>query len=487
MFQKKALVAFLLVCVMLLAAACAAPAASPASNPTAAPAKTEEKKDEPADAAEEEAAPVEKVKLKLYEQPKDDDPESSFTLFDAHKAIIEEKFPNFEIEWTRMAPGTDYRQQYDQLVMTGDGPTVGHMFPYVDIKTRMANGTIGELTQFVTGWDLKAQGLVTETFDQAISSPDGKWYAVPYAPYVNGIVYNKAAIVEAGGDADRIPTTWSEFGEMAQAYTDKDIPRFGYLLLGSDWNAWTFTPWVWSAGGEMVRENDDGTWAVAFNEDAGVHAAMYMNELIWKYGATQKDVLQSYDDMQNHFKAGQAAYGWGSPPGFSADDLARFDQVQEDIGFFALPGKDEGGRQVAFAGGEVWTVLPNLTQEQLEASWEYLVYCSFNEEYLIPRWELEDSLERLTANPAVRTDLVEKKYSMASAWPSHWAKQMADAMAVAQPEPYCPNWNELKNEIVKPLQEIYLTEGITFEKAKELLDACAETLYTTYPDSFTKP
>ncbi|MDR1263504.1 MAG: hypothetical protein LBK46_08455 [Oscillospiraceae bacterium] len=419
--------------------------------------------------------------------PQDDAQEADWTLFDHEKNSVEAKYPDIEFEWTRLAPGTDYRQQYDTLLMAGDGPTLARQFPYVDIQTRMANGTIAEITEYVVNWDLKNQGLVNTTFDQAISTPDGKWYAVPFAPYVTGIAYNKAVIREAGGDPDRLPTTWSEFADLASQYTDKDEPRFGYLLLGSDYNAWTFTPWVWSAGGEMVRQNEDGSWAIAFNEEPGVNAAMYMNELIWARNATQKDILESYDDYQNHVKAGQAAFGWGSPPDFTVEQLAKFDQVQDDIGVFPLPGKDEGGAPVAFAGGEVWTMSPLATKEQRDAAWDVLTYLSYDEEYLIERWTLEDSLGQLNAKPSVRNDLVETKYSLASKWPAHWAKELADAMAVAKPEPYCPNWNDLKNEIVIPLQTIYLKEGITFDEAKALLDACAERLYEMYPETFKKP
>ena len=47
----------------------------------------------------------------------------------------------------------------------------------------------------------------------------------------------------------------------------------------------------------MVRKNDDGTYKIAFNEPEGVDAAMFMNEMIWKYKMTQKDVLMSIGDL----------------------------------------------------------------------------------------------------------------------------------------------------------------------------------------------
>ena len=309
-----------------------------------------------------------KVQLKIYDMPQDDATDAAKQSWERYKGEVEKKFPDVEFVWTRLAPGTDYRQQYDQLLMAGDGPTVTHQFPYVDVQTRLRDGTIAEITDYVNNWDLKKQGLVLDTFDQAISL-DGKWYAVPWGPYISGTAVNKAVIAEAGGDPNVVPTTWTEFAESAKALTDKSVPRFGYLLLGSDYNAWTFTPWVWSAGGEMVRSNGDGTWAIAFNEDPGIDAAMFLNQLVNEYQCTQTDVLESYGDMQNHFIAGQAAYGWGAPTWFGKDDLAKYDQTQDSIGFFPMPAKDEGGVNVAFAGGEVWTMSPLATKEQMDAAW----------------------------------------------------------------------------------------------------------------------
>ncbi|MFV0400242.1 MAG: ABC transporter substrate-binding protein [Oscillospiraceae bacterium] len=445
-----------------------------------APAST----DDPA--SEESAATGEKIKIKTIEIPQDDAPDSEREMYEFNKATIEEMLPNVEIEFTRFAPGSDYRQQYDQWLMAGDEPTVGHIFPYVDIQTRIANGTIADISEFAEDWDLRKEGKVVTTFDDAITDKDGKWYAVPFQPYVNGIMYNKAVITEAGGNPSDLPATWNEFAEMAQSYTDKEVPRFGYLLLGSDWNAWTFTPWVWSAGGEMVRDNGDGTWKIAFNEDPGVDAALFMNQLIWEYNCTQKDVLETYDEMQNHFKAGQACFGWGNFLSFSVDDLARFDQDQNDMGFFALPAKDDGGRSVAFAGGEVWTMSPNATQEQKEAAWQYIQAYTYDEGRLDKQWDKENELGRLNGNPPARVDLTEHKLSKATSWPAEWADQLTAAMEVALPEPYCPNWNELKNEIAGPLQTIYLKEGITREEVQQLLDGVADSLYEKYPESFQR-
>ena len=486
--KQTGILALTLAGVMLLAPACSGSGAAPAAPADTTTAAATTAAADTTVAADTTTAAAEKVHLKIGGvKPQDDDPQSAKDEFDYWTQIVTAQFPNIDFEFDRFAPGEDYRQQYDQQLMAGNAPNVGAYFPYVDIPTRMANGTIGDLTSYVNNWDLKKQGLVTTVFDQAISTADGKWYAVPGYPYVSGIVINTAVQKDGGGDPANQPTTWSAFATDAQSYTDKSVPRFGYLLLGSDWNAWTFTPWVWSAGGEMVRDNGDGTWKPAFAEDPGVDAAMFMHDLVWKYNCTQKDILEDYNAFTQHFLAGQAVYGWGSPPGFSADDLAKYDQKQEDIAFMPLPGKDDGGHQATFAGGEVFTVNPQNTPAQNDAAWQYITYVGFDKDYLTGLWQKENELGRLNGDPCARTDLSETKFSIATSWPSGWAKEISDGFAMAQPEPWCPHWNDLKNEIVKPLQDIYLTENMTRDQAaKELMD-CAQTLCTKYPDTFKMP
>ncbi len=142
---------------------------------------------------------------------------------------------------------------------------------------------------------------------------------------------------------------------------------------------------------------------------------------------------------------------------------------------------------VGFAGGEVWTMSPKATDAQQAAAWEVINYLSYDQAYLEGLWEKENEQGRLAATPSARVDLTAVKFSKATNWPAHWAEEFAKVSEVALPEPYCPNWNELKNEIVIPLQTIYLKEGITREEAQQLLDDCAELLYTNYPTSFRKP
>ncbi len=487
--KKTKLAALFLALAMLIAALAGCTSTTPAdsgepADPAAPAAPAEEPAAEPG--AEEPAAEGATVQLKLYMLPQDDDSDIVKQRFEFIREKVETTFPNYEIEWTRMAPGTDYRQQYDKLLMSGDGPTLWNSLPFVDIQTRMRNGTIAEITDYVVNWDLRNEGKVNPSIEEALHDEEGRWYAVPYAPYIMGMLYNKTAIEAGGGSTETVPETWDEFAQVAQSLTDKDVPRFGYTLLGSDFCAWPLTPWVWSAGGEMVIPNGDGTYAIGFNQEAGVDAIMYMHDLVHKYGVTQTDLLESYDDYMSNMTVGYACYGWGLPTSLDKEKLAAYDEVQENFGVIPIPGK-EAGQAVGFAGGETWTMHPQATKEQMDASWEILNLISYDEEFLRELWQLENELGLLDPKPSTRQDLVEVKYSYATNWPEHWKEEFAALNAIARPEPFCNEWNSLKDYIVQPFQQIIGDPDITREEAQALLDECAERLYTDFPEAYKKP
>src|SRR5690554_2471890 len=167
---------------------------------------------------------------------------------------FERRFPDVEIVSVFSPAGTDYRQQYDKALMAGEAPTVTNLLPYVDVQSRAANGMIADISSFVNDWDLKKEGKVNTAMDEALQY-NGRWYGVMDYVYLAGTVYNENTLKAGGGDPENLPKTWNEFTSLGQKVSDINAPRFGYLLLGMEWNAWPFTPWVWSAGGEMVVPN----------------------------------------------------------------------------------------------------------------------------------------------------------------------------------------------------------------------------------------
>jgi multiple sugar transport system substrate-binding protein len=400
---------------------------------------------------------------------------------------FQDKYPNIQVKAIPIVPGTDYRQQYDKALMSGEEPTVWRLFPSCDVPTRAKNGTVADVTDLMNNFQLLKDGNLTTTFDNLLKI-DNKWYGLLSTYQFDGMVYNSVPIKASGADPANMPKTWSDFATMGQKITDKSVGRFGYTLLGMDWNAWPFTAWLYSAGGEMVHDNGDGTWGIGFNEDPGVTTAMFWNDMVWKYQITQKDVLEDFAAVTNDIASGHAAFGWTRQTDIAPVAEQKFGGKKEDFGLIPIPAMDANHSQVVLCSGDgnPWTFSPKASKEQLQAAFTFASFVNFDKDFNNELWKQENDdnvLDGLIPNGQEYADI---KFNAATSWPANWKTEFAECAKYAKPEPACPHWNDLKNDIAKPLQKIILKQGITKDEVKKILDDCANNLYSKYPDTFKK-
>ncbi len=395
------------------------------------------------------------------------------------------RYPNVEIISIFSPAGTDYRQQYDKALMAGDAPTVTNLLPYVDVQTRAANGMIADITPFVNNFELKKQGKVNTAMDAALQYK-GKWYGLMDYIYLAGTIYNKASLAKGGGDVDNLPKTWDEFAKVGQKITDLNAPRFGYLLLGMEWNAWPFTPWVWSAGGDMVIPNGDGSYRIGFADEPGVDAAEFWHDMIWKYKMTQKDVLKAWNDLRDDMQAGRGVFAFGRIDHYDSEAERKYGVPRSNFSIMPIPAKDKDHKPASIAGGNAWIFSPTATEAELKAAWDFVMLTDYDEEFQLKKWAYENSINGLTDRIPPRVDLVNKKFSMATSWPKGRAEAVAAVSATAKMEPSCANWNNLKNTLCPYLQKILLKEKISRDEIRSLLTAAANEAYANYPETFKK-
>ncbi len=427
-----------------------------------------------------------KVTITMWSKPAEDEHEWRIEQNAKMEKALMEKFPDINFEFLG-APtgGVDYRQEYDKALMAGTEPSFYTMFSYTDIPGRIENGTVADITKFYENWDLKKDGKILDVFDDAISK-DGKWYALPYYAYTQATMANLKTLEAAGQDIKNLPVTWEDFAKVGAEITDLDVPRFGYSLMGMDWCAWPYTAWVWSAGGEMVEKNEDGTYRIAFNDPAGVDAAEFMNKMIWEYKMTQKDVLADIGTVFGNFVNGTAGFAWYNMKSFDAEELAKYELKVSDFAQMPMPVKEESIPRPALAGGEVITFSPKLTEAELEAALKVVDWLYFSDERMQVACDEIKEFSVVDTNMPGRIDWYEKKLEANTQITEKQKEEFVELSKNAKPEPYCPHWSEIKSELVAPLQKIYITEGISRDEIKALLDECAEKLYELYPDSFKK-
>jgi ABC-type glycerol-3-phosphate transport system substrate-binding protein len=410
---------------------------------------------------------------------------------DAYNIYVQEyrkRYPNVDLTIITNPRGIDYRQRYDMALMAGNPPAAWAGLPPVDIPTRAKNGTIKDITDLVNNWDLKKQGLVNTTFDEA-NMINGRWYAIPDTVYTAGTPYNRNNLRAGGADPNNLPKTWQEFAQVGQRVTDPSVPRFGYLLVGMEWNAWPFTPWVWSAGGEMVRPNSDGSYRIAFNETPGVDAAEFWNRMVWQYRMTQRDVLQNWEANVDDMASGRGVFAYATLENYTGEAREKYGIPVETFGIIPIPGKDNAGMQKSLAGGEVWIFPPHNSEAQTKAGWDFAMIQSYDPPTLEASWAFWSAPGKRGIDTRIpgRTDMVETKFQKyGTSWPSGWAAEFAALSKVAKLEPYCPNWDDLKNTLAPYLQQIILKEGITRTEIQSILNAAANECYTNHPNSFKR-
>ncbi|WP_080147295.1 ABC transporter substrate-binding protein [Marinilactibacillus piezotolerans] len=113
-------------------------------------------------------------------------------------------------------------------------------------------------------------------------------YSIGYSESGVGFFYNKPMLEEAGIELDSLPTvddpwTWDEFNtllETLNTYYDKPVLNMGFDDQ-SEWLLYAFSPFVWSAGGDIT--NEDGTEAVGyFDSEESVEAFDFIQNLVEK-------------------------------------------------------------------------------------------------------------------------------------------------------------------------------------------------------------
>jgi hypothetical protein len=186
-------------------------------------------------------------------------------------------------------------------------------------------------------------------------------------------------------------------------------------------------------------------------------------------------------------KSGRACFSWADLAWLINEaELNKYGLSMSDFGFIPMPVKDESIKNPVLSGGECVTFNPKASKEEIEAAFKFFDFYYFDEEYLAEVWKILDENDRSSLQTCANPALYEKMLKTFSNIPESIRNDMINGIKNAKPEPACLNWNDMKNALVIPLQKILLSENITREECKKLLDACAEELYNKYPDAFRK-
>lgn len=229
----------------------------------------------------------------------------------------------------------------------------------------MKAGILEPLDKYLDSWDEK------DAFDKQyldmFTTEDGL-LGMPFWTGTFFLGYNKALFAEAG--IENPPATWEEALEDAKLLTDPSKQQFGYAVLSAEWTEWFFQYYVWQAGGDLTKENEDGTLELTFTDPAVIKAGEYYQEL-HNAGVLQPDLTLNFSDLRDKFaqgKVGMMPFGADWIPVCLASGMKL-----DDIGLAPFPA-GPSGKSVTTDLGQCYVINAKTTQAKKDAAWEWIKY-----------------------------------------------------------------------------------------------------------------
>lgn len=248
--------------------------------------------------------------------------------------LFEEKYPECEVEATFITSGEDYLTKITTEVAAGNAPDV--------FRTYLT----GRLQPFVDGGKVLPIEHMLETYPEtkaimndkalALSTFDGKAYAIPLIASGEMFFYNKKIFDECGA---KVPKTYDELLKLVDLFNEKGITP---CMLGIS-DPWPGTiPYMMifnRLNGNELYEKVVLNKEADFANEAFVSAGEYLQELVNRKMFNESIVAISQEEAGNKFKAGEAAMiidGSWSVPGYA-------ETFGDDVGIFNFP-DIEGGK-----------------------------------------------------------------------------------------------------------------------------------------------
>ena len=358
--KKKALAIALSLCMTAgLMAGCGS---KPAENTAAEPS---EQASEPQKAGTEAAAPEteaadmerEPVELTLWVTSRNTDDFSE----EIENQFLEE---HPWITLNKVVKEGDPGNEFYQGVAAGNAPDLANC-SFTMMNSYMAAGILEPLNAYTDNWD--EWGNFTKEYVDMFTK-DGSVYGLPatVSPMLFG--YNKA-LFEAAGVTEP-PKTWDEAIEAAKKVNDPSNQITGYATLAAEWTEWFFQYYVWQAGGDLTKENADGTAELTFTDPAVIEAAKYYQRLRSE-GVLQSDLTLKFGDLVANFGLGKVgmmpfAGDWVSEAISNGID-------PDDIGL-CLPPAGPSGDQTTAIAGTCYVINAKSDQAKKDAAWEFISY-----------------------------------------------------------------------------------------------------------------
>jgi multiple sugar transport system substrate-binding protein len=255
----------------------------------------------------------------------------------------------------------------------------------------------------------------------ALSKYKNKMYSLPFTAEGSVLFWNKDLFKKAGLNPEAAPKTMAEILSAAKKISALGDDIKGYYFSGacSGCNIFTFAPYIWAQGGDVLNKDGSPNFA---SKEAKVALKFYKD--LWDAGtvpaSAKNDNGSSFAAPFLTGKVGMVGAGAFFIPGLVKD------HPEIKFGVTPLPGA-KAGQSSSFAGGDNIAVLKG-TKHPKEAK-EFLA------------WATDKGQEFLATQPVLPTRLDVAKKAYVPLDPVNY-KVMYDALLVGK-TPWTTSYNSL--------------------------------------------
>lgn len=337
------------------------------------------------------------------------------------------------------------------MIAGGIAPDVIQL-SFRSLDTFVSQGILQPLDQFADREPGGLQAIFARIIPQlrkAITriGPEGKehLYALPGQPLMMGLYFNKV-IFRRAGLPERAPKTWDEMLAFARQIRERLGNEVNPIALQpGSFAGWNLVNFIWSAGGEIVREVAPNEWRVCFDSAEAAMAYEFYYRLV------EGERLAN----RNRDTSARTAQRTGMRFGYVGEALG-FDPQR--TGFGAVPKGPTGLR-----GGEINAVLYGVFSgikdpARQKAAWDYIMFITGE---TAERIRTSTFVEMGQANLVSPIALQKFGFSQyLSLAPKGLAEEIEEALVTSKPEPYGRNCNLVYAELSYPLDRILLDRDI---------------------------
>ncbi len=269
-------------------------------------------------------------------------------------------------------------------------------------------------------------------------------YALPGQYLVMGLYFNRPLFRQAGLP-QRVPKDWEELVEFSRRIKELDQRNRGLVLYNGQQASWNLMNFLWSAGGDAVKEIAPNDWRAVFDTEEAVDAFSYY------YRLTEGDRVASREDVPDLFRTSESRR-----VGMVFSYIGTTVSLDPNIWSFGAVPVGPTGKRGAEINSEMMGIFAGVKDPAVrEAAWEFIRFFASPE---AQRIRTQTLVELGMVNQINPSDLRRFGYTnLLALTPPGLEEQFQTALSSGRPEPYGRNCDLVYLEMTYPLDQILLS------------------------------